>query len=178
MGESAKMLTGIPTLVFVPLFGVGIMLVTVYASYATFAKYLKWMTAVLFTYVAAALLARPEWGAALLATVLPELRWDAIYVGTLVGVLGTTISPYLFFWQASQEVEEERAHGRRTVAQRRGATEHELRDARVDVSTGIGFSNLVFFFIVLTTASTLHRAGQEDIETARQAAEALRPLAG
>jgi len=178
MGESAKMLTGIPTLVFVPLFGVGIMLVTVYASYATFAKYLKWMTAVLFTYVAAALLARPEWGAALLATVLPELRWDALYVGTLVGVLGTTISPYLFFWQASQEVEEEKAHGRRTSAQRRGATPHELSDARLDVNTGMLFSNVVMYFIILATAGTLNRAGITEIETAREAAEALRPLAG
>src|SRR5437899_12371588 len=101
-----------------------------------------------------------------------------MYVGTLVGVLATTISPYLFFWQASQEVEEEKAHGRRTSAQRRGATPHELSDARLDVMTGIGFSNLVFYFIILTTASTLNRAAITEIETAREAAEALRPLAG
>src|SRR5881628_3562948 len=101
MAEAAKMLTGIPTLVFVPLFGAGIMLVTVYTSYATFAKYLKWMTAVLFAYVVAAVLAHPDWWEAWAATVVPSLRWDAAYVATLVGVLGTTISPYLFFWQAS-----------------------------------------------------------------------------
>jgi NRAMP (natural resistance-associated macrophage protein)-like metal ion transporter len=178
MAESATMLTGVRTSVFVPLFGVSIMVVTVYASYATFARYLKWMTAVLVAYVAAALLARPDWGAALRATVLPELRWDALYVGTLVGVLGTTISPYLFFWQASQEVEEEKARGRRTSAQRRGATPHELADARLDVTTGVVFSNVVMYFIIVATASTLYRAGTTEIETAREAAEALRPLAG
>src|SRR2546426_3923748 len=97
MGESAKMLTGIPTLVFVPLFGVGIMLGTVYTSYATFARYLKWMTAMLFSYIAAAFIAGPNWRAVLHASVVPEIRWDSMYVGTLVGVLGTTISPYLLF---------------------------------------------------------------------------------
>jgi Mn2+/Fe2+ NRAMP family transporter len=96
----------------------------------------------------------------------------------LVAILGTTISPYLFFWQASQEVEEERAQGRRTVAQRRGATVHELRDARLDVNTGMFFSNLVMYFIILATGATLHRAGINQIESSRQAAEALRPLAG
>jgi Mn2+/Fe2+ NRAMP family transporter len=95
-----------------------------------------------------------------------------------VGILGTTISPYLFFWQASQEVEEQKSRGKKTIAQRRGATSHELADARLDVNTGMFFSNLVMYFIILATASTLHRAGVQDIETARQAAEALRPLAG
>jgi Mn2+/Fe2+ NRAMP family transporter len=93
-------------------------------------------------------------------------------------VLGTTISPYLFFWQASHEVEEEKARGRRTVAARRGASAHELTDARLDVTTGMLFSNLVMFFIMLTTGATLHASGRTEIETARQAAEALRPLAG
>jgi Mn2+/Fe2+ NRAMP family transporter len=150
----------------------------VYTSYTAFARCLKWLTAVLFAYVLAAFLAQPDWKAVLVATVLPTLRWDPSTTTTLVAILGTTISPYLFFWQASQEVEEERAHGRRTLAQRRGATAHELRDARLDVTTGICLSNLVFYFIILTTASTLHEAGLRDIQTAREAAEALRPLAG
>jgi len=93
-------------------------------------------------------------------------------------VLGTTISPYLFFWQASHEVEQEKAQGRRTLAQRRGAAAHELADARLDVFTGMFFSNVAMFFIMLATAATLHPAGRTEIETARQAAEALRPLAG
>ncbi|OGL29989.1 MAG: iron transporter, partial [Candidatus Rokubacteria bacterium RIFCSPLOWO2_12_FULL_69_21] len=178
MAESAAMLTGIPSLVFVPVFGLSILAVTTYTSYATFAKGLKWLTAVLFAYIIAAFLAGPDWRSVILASVLPTVRWDPVSITTLVGILGTTISPYLFFWQASQEVEEEKARGRRTLAQRRGATEHELRDARLDVNTGMFFSNLVMYFIILATASTLYRAGQRDIQTARQAAEALRPLAG
>jgi Mn2+/Fe2+ NRAMP family transporter len=96
----------------------------------------------------------------------------------LVGILGTTISPYLFFWQAAEEVEEERSMGRTTLAQRRGATDEELSDSRTDVLAGMFFSNFVMYFIILTTASTLHAHGVTNIETARQAAEALRPLAG
>jgi Mn2+/Fe2+ NRAMP family transporter len=96
----------------------------------------------------------------------------------MVAVLGTTISPYLFFWQASHEVEEEKAQGRRTVAARRGASAHELADARLDVTTGMLFSNVVMFFIMLTTGATLHATGRTEIQTAREAAEALRPLAG
>lgn len=178
MAESAAMLTGIPSLVFVPVFGLSILAVTTYTSYATFAKGLKWLTGVLFAYVVAAFLAGPDWRSVILASVLPTVRWDPVSITTLMGILGTTISPYLFFWQASQEVEEEKARGRRTLAQRRGATDHELRDARLDVNTGMFFSNLVMYFIILATASTLYRAGQRDIQTARQAAEALRPLAG
>jgi Mn2+/Fe2+ NRAMP family transporter len=97
---------------------------------------------------------------------------------TLVAILGTTISPYLFYWQASQEVEEEKALGRRTLANRRGATGREITDRTLDVGVGTFFSNLVMFFIILTTAVTLHQHGITKIETSRQAAEALRPLAG
>ncbi len=178
MAEAAAMLTGLPAIPFVVLFGVGITLVTVYASYATLARYLKWLTAVLFAYIAAAVLARPNWSAVLLATFVPSFRWNSASVATLVGILGTTISPYLFFWQASQEVEEEKGRGKRRLAERRGATAHELADARLDVNTGMFFSNLVFFFIILATASTLYRSGHHEIQTARQAAEALQPLAG
>lgn len=178
MAEAAAMLTGLPALPLVLLFGIGITIITVYTSYATFAQTLKWLTAILFAYIAAAFMARPDWPAVLRATVIPDFQWDQRSVGTLVGILGTTISPYLFFWQATQEVEEQKSHGKRTIAERRGATPHDLADARLDVNTGMFFSNLVMFFIILATASTLHRAGLHDIETARQAAEALRPLAG
>jgi NRAMP (natural resistance-associated macrophage protein)-like metal ion transporter len=178
MAEAGAMLTGLPALPLVLVFGVGITIVTVYTSYATLARCLKWLTAVLFAYIAAAFLARPEWPTVLQATTVPTLQWNGRSVGMLVGILGTTISPYLFFWQASQEVEEEKGRGKKTLAQRRGATAHELADARLDVNTGMFFSNLVMYFIILATASTLHRAGLHDIRTARQAAEALRPLAG
>jgi hypothetical protein len=176
MAEAAAMLTGLPALPFVVVFGVGITAITVYTSYATFAHTLKWLTAVLFAY----------WRGLHGAPALAGCSWPPSCqpartgrsVSTLVGILGTTISPYLFFWQATQEVEEQKSQGKKTIAQRRGATSHELADARLDVNTGMFFSNLVMYFIILATASTLHRAGVQDIETARQAAEALRPLAG
>ena len=178
MADAAEMLTGVPSEFWVPLLGLGVIVATVYTSYARFAAWLKWLTAVLFAYILSAVLAQPNWSAALRDTLVPHVPWDARAVPTLVGILGTTISPYLFFWQASQEVEEERAKGRRTVAERRGASDHELRDARQDVFTGMAFSNVVMYFIILATAATLFRAGRNDIETSRQAAEALRPLAG
>ena len=178
MAEAAALLTGLPALPFVVVFGVGITVITIYTSYATFAQTLKWLTAVLFAYVAAAFMAHPHWPGVLMATVIPDFHWTRPAVSTFVGILGTTISPYLFFWQATHEVEEEKRRGKKTIAQRRGATPHELADARLDVNTGMFFSNLVMYFIILATASTLHRAGVQDIETARQAAEALRPLAG
>jgi len=178
MADAAEMLTGLASGFWVPLFGLGVIVATVYTSYARFAAWLKWLTAVLFAYILSAVLAQPNWSAALRDTLVPHVPWDARAVPTLVGILGTTISPYLFFWQASQEVEEERAKGRRTVAERRGASDHELRDARQDVFTGMAFSNVVMYFIILATAATLFRAGRNDIETSRQAAEALRPLAG
>jgi len=178
MADAAEMLTGVPSEFWVPLFGLGVIVATVYTSYARFAAWLKWLTVVLFAYILSAVLAQPNWSAALRDTLVPHVPWDARAVPTLVGILGTTISPYLFFWQASQEVEEERAEGRRTVAERRGASDHELRDARQDVFTGMAFSNVVMYFIILATAATLFRAGRNDIETSRQAAEALRPLAG
>lgn len=178
MGEAAEMLTGLSRLVWVPVFALTIVLVTVYARYEAFARALKWLTGVLFAYVAAAVLAQPDWSAALRATVTPRFDAEATSIATLVAILGTTISPYLFFWQASQEVEEEKALGRHTLAQRRGATAHDLADAALDVNTGMIFSNVVMYFIILATASTLHRSGHREIESARQAAEALRPLAG
>jgi NRAMP (natural resistance-associated macrophage protein)-like metal ion transporter len=178
MAEAAAMLTGLPALPLVLVFGLGITVVTIYMSYPTFAQSLKWLTAVLFAYIVAAFMARPHWSGVLRATLVPDLRWSRDSIATLVGILGTTISPYLFFWQATQEVEEEKSMGRKTVAERRGASPHELADARLDVNTGMFFSNIVMYFIILATASTLHRAGQRDIQTAAQAAEALRPLAG
>jgi NRAMP (natural resistance-associated macrophage protein)-like metal ion transporter len=178
MAGVTHMLIGVSPLVSVPVLGLVILLTTIYASYATFAQYLKWLTAVLFAYVGTAFLARPDWRQVAVAVVVPRLSWDSVYVTTMVAVLGTTISPYLFFWQASQEVEEEKARGRRTLAQRRGATAHELADARLDVATGMFFSNLVMFFIILATGATLHASGRTEIESAQQAAEALRPLAG
>src|SRR6185295_12945930 len=129
-------------------------------------------------YLAAAILAHPHWNEVLQATFLPRIELSANYLATFVAILGTTISPYLFFWQTAQEVEEERAQGRRSLKARHGATDEELRAARTDVITGMAFAGVVMYFIIVATGATLFTSGQREIETARQAAEALRPVAG
>ena len=177
MGEAAGMVTGVSpriwTFVFVALI-VGFMF---WSSYRQIASVFKWITLVLLAYVAAAFFAHVNWKAALIATIVPRLSWSRDSLAVFVGILGTTISPYLFFWQAAQEVEEERAHGR-NLAQRQGATDSELRRARTDVVAGMFASNFIMYFIILTTGATLHAHGVTHIDSAKQAAEALRPLAG
>ena len=178
MAEAMEMMTGLPSLMWLPLFAGLIVVLLVWSSYRHMARVLKWLTLVLFAYVAAAFMAHPRWSQVLRASFIPHIEWTASYIATFVAILGTTISPYLFFWQAAQEVEEERAKGRRTVHARRGATDEELRAARTDVLTGLVLAGMVMYFIILTTGATLYETGQRDIETARQAAEALKPLAG
>jgi NRAMP (natural resistance-associated macrophage protein)-like metal ion transporter len=178
MAAVSEMVTGVKAVFWTPLYAGFIVSLLFWSSYRQIARIFKWLTLVLFAYVLTAFLAHPDWWAVLRATVVPHVEWSNGFLAVLVGILGTTISPYLFFWQAAQEVEEDRAAGRRTVRQRRGATDAELRRARTDVVTGMFLSNLVMYFIILTTAATLHAGGQTTIATARQAAEALRPLAG
>ena len=172
------MVTGVNSLVWTPVYATLIISLLFWTSYSFIAKVFKWLTLVLFAYVIAAFLAHPDWRAVLHSTFVPHVEWSSAYIATFVGILGTTISPYLFFWQASQEVEEERKIGRQTVKEREGATDEELRKSRTDVMTGMFFSNLVMYFIILTTAATLHAHGQTNITTAQQAAKALEPLAG
>jgi len=178
MADAMQMLTGVVSYVWTPLFAIGIVAALILSSYRMLVKVFKYLTLVLFAYIGAALLAHPQWNAVLMNTLVPHIEWTREFISTLVGILGTTISPYLFFWQASQEVEEEREMGRVTVKARRGATDTELRAARNDVVVGMFFSNLVMYFIILTAAATLHRTGQTHITTAAQAAEALTPIAG
>lgn len=178
MAEVMQMMTGVTSYFWLPVFTILIVVLLVWLNYKHIARIFKWLTIVLFSYVLAAFLAHPRWSDVLKATVIPQLKLDATYVATILGVLGTTISPYLFFWQAAQEVEEERAMGRRTVHSRMGATDAELRAMRSDVLTGMAFAGVVMYFIIVTTGATLYASGHRDIETARQAAEALRPLAG
>ncbi|HEY3127824.1 MAG TPA: divalent metal cation transporter, partial [Acidobacteriota bacterium] len=165
-------------LFWTPLYAALIVSFLFWTSYARIATIFKWLTLILFAYVLAAFLANPNWLAVFRSTFIPKIEWSRNYLTTFVGILGTTISPYLFFWQASQEVEEERKRGRDTVAKRKGATKEELRRSRTDVITGMFFSNTVMYFIILTTAATLHAHGETKITTAKQAAEVLRPLAG
>ena len=178
MAEAMELITGVRAAVWLPLFAILIVVLLIYSSYKRIVRVFKWLTLVLFAYVIAAVLAHPRWSEVLRATFVPRIEWNASYLATFVAILGTTISPYLFFWQTAQEVEVERAMGRRTTKARRGATSEELRAARTDVLTGMAFSNLIMYFIIVATGATLYATGQRDIETAKQAAEALRPLAG
>ena len=148
-----------------------------WSSYRSIARVFKWLTLVLLAYVITAFVARVDWRLALHVTLVPHIEWSRSFFSVLVAILGTTISPYLFFWQAAQEVEEERAMGR-NLARRRGATRAELDGCRNDVVTGMFASNAIMYFIIITTAATLHADGQTNIATAQEAAEALRPLAG
>jgi len=177
MAEATQLVTGIRALICIPLYALFILALLFWSSYQLIARIFKWMTLVLFAYVFASFCAHVDWKHALVVTFVPHLEGSRGFLAVLVAILGTTISPYLFFWQAAEEVEEERTKGG-TLAQRKGATGRELRNARADTVTGMFFSNLIMYFIILTTAATLHAHGQTDITTARQAAEALRPLAG
>jgi NRAMP (natural resistance-associated macrophage protein)-like metal ion transporter len=178
MADAMQMITGIPAYYWTPFFAALITGLLFWTSYRTMARVFKWLTLVLLAYVITSFLAHPDWAAVVRATFIPHIEWTKDYIAVLVGLLGTTISPYLFFWQAAQEVEEDRDHGKTTVAQRRGSTNKELRIAMKDVVTGMLLSNVVMYFIILTTATTLNAHGMKNIETAKQAAEALRPLAG
>jgi NRAMP (natural resistance-associated macrophage protein)-like metal ion transporter len=178
MAKVTEMVTGINSMYWTPVYALVIASFLIWSSYYTIARIFKWMTLVLFAYVIAAFFAKPDWSAVLHSTFIPHIEWSGKYWATLVGIFGTTISPYLFFWQASQEVEEEKEQGELTVEARKGSTNAELRKSRNDVITGMLFSNLIMYFIILTTAATLHAHGKTVIDTAKDAADALRPLAG
>lgn len=178
IAAAINLLVPIPALALVVPIAAGIVVLQILGSYALISKIFKWLTLTLFGYIVAAFLARPHWGEVLKATVVPTIRFDHVYLMTLVAILGTTISPYLFFWQASQEVEEELKMGRETLAEREGATDREIKIAEIDVDVGMIFASIVFYFVILASAATLHAAGKTDIQTATEAAQALRPLAG
>jgi Mn2+/Fe2+ NRAMP family transporter len=178
MGDALVLLAGGNSSIYIVFFALVSLTLQIFIPFPRYAPILKWLTLALFAYVGTVLVV-PFPGQALRDTLVPQLAWRADYIGMLVAVLGTTISPYLFFWQASQEVEEQRAT----------PGDHPLRDApdqarahlariKLDTYLGMLFSNLIAFCIMLTTAATLHAAGVKDIQSAAQAADALRPLAG
>jgi Mn2+/Fe2+ NRAMP family transporter len=171
-------LSGLPAAYLTPLYAAGIAALLAQCSYRRIAQLFKWMTLALFTYAVAAFLARPDWHSVARATLAPHFERSSAFLTMFVALAGTTISPYLFFWQATQEVEEDREKGKTTLAQRKGATDDETRDSRIDVITGMAVSNLIMYAIILTTAATLHARGLTHITTTEQAAEALRPVAG
>lgn len=150
----------------------------VWGSYTLIRNIFRWLALTLLAYVGAAILAKPDLMEVIRGTLIPTIRFDQQFLSLLVAVIGTTLSAYLYTWQSNQEVEEEIAMGRRRLVDRKGATHQELKATRKDVITGMFFSNLVMYFIILSTASTLFKTGTTEINTAAEAAEALRPLAG
>lgn len=178
MAESARLVLALPSWLYLTGFAAVVVLLEVFVSYKRYVNVLRWLTLALFSYVIAAFLTSPDWANAIRHTLVPNLpSGDGVWT-IIVAVLGTTISPYLFFWQASEEVEEETAEGRTTAKQRQGVTRRELKRMRTDVATGMIFSNLIMFFIIVATAGTLYSAGIGEIRSPAEAAEALRPLAG
>lgn len=179
MSASANLVVPqIPVLVWVTFFGALLLVTILFCSYRVIADTFKWLTVSLFAYVVTAFWIKPDWGNVLRALVTPHIQFSRDWITTMVGVLGTTITPYLFFWQSSLEVEEEKSMGRATLAQRRGATKAEIDDAHFDVNTGMIFSNAIMAFIIITTALTLYVHHKTHIATAQDAAEALKPLVG
>ncbi len=180
MGAAAQLVFGGSLNAYVLVLGLLSLFLVVYVPYKKYVHYLKWLTLALFAYVATAFVVHVPWKIALRSTVIPSVTWTADYWMALVAVLGTTISPYLFFWQTSEEAEDVRLSRKESPLKRRPEQAlPEFRRISLDTWIGMGFSNLVAFFIILTTAVTLHVASAgKGIETAADAAKALQPLAG
>ncbi len=179
MGAAGQLLLGGSLLPYVVGFAALSLVLQIYIPYTTYVKYLKWLTLALFAYVLTAFVAHVDWRQALRSTLLPSISFNTKYFTTLTAVLGTTISPYLFFWQASEEAEDVRNNRKDHALKYAPWQAHEqFARIRVDTYVGMGLSNAVALFIILTTAATLHAAGIRDVETSAQAAKALEPLAG
>jgi len=178
MGASLQLLIGGNIWLYTAIFGIISILLEVFMSYRSYASVLKWTTLSLFAYVAVAAVAHVPWGHALRSLVVPEFKWTAAYATGFVAILGTTISPYLFFWQAAQEIEEERRTHSKPLMKAPKTAGPELKRIRDDTLIGMGISTLVSVAIVFATAATLNANGTTNVESAAQAAEALRPVAG
>lgn len=179
MGEALKLMVGGPAHYYAVGFGVVSLLLQIFIPYSRYVRILKWLTLALLAYVATIFVVQIPWEQVLIKTVLPHMSWKPEYITTVVAVFGTTISPYLFFWQASQEVEELKADpAAKPLKDAPSQARANFRRIKIDTYIGMGFSNLVAFFIILTTAVTLNLHGVTDIQTSTQAATALRPIAG
>ena len=178
MGAAVGLLIGGPIGLYTLLFGLFCIIVEVALSYERYSSVLKWATLSLFAYVAVVVVAQVPWGEALTSLVVPRIEWTGAYATAVVAILGTTISPYLFFWQAGQEIEEQKRHKVKPLCITPKDAGPELKRIRIDTLTGMAFSSIVSLAIVFATAATLHANGIRDIETSAQAAEALRPIAG
>jgi len=178
MGAALALLIGGNGGLYTLLFGIVCIVLEVGLSYPRYAAILKWTTLSLFTYVAVVMVAQVPWGIALRSLVVPEVQFNVAYATAFVAILGTTISPYLFFWQAGQEIEEQHRRHAKPLCLTASSAGPELKRIRIDTLTGMAFSTLISLAIVFATAATLHANGVHNIETSSQAAEALRPIAG
>ena len=179
MADAAKLLIGGHGIIYVVFFGVISVVAQIFLDYKRYVSVLKWLTLSLFAYVAALVFAHVSWGEALAGVLIPKITWSADYFTTIVAIFGTTISPYLFFWQASQEAEDQRVDTRKQpLIEKHYGAQKEFHRIRADTIVGMAFSNLIALSIIVTAAATLHAAGKTDIQTSAQAAEALKPIAG
>ncbi|WOH66867.1 Nramp family divalent metal transporter [Bradyrhizobium sp. BWA-3-5] len=179
MADASKLLIGGHSIVYVLLFGLISVGAQIFLDYKRYVAVLKWLTLSLFAYVAALAFAKVSWGDALAGILLPRLSWNLDYFTTIVAIFGTTISPYLFFWQASQEAEDQRVDKtKRPLIEKHYGARREFSRIRADTIIGMAFSNLIALSIIVTAAATLHVAGKTNIQSSAEAAEALRPIAG
>lgn len=179
MADALKVLIGGPGIVYVVIFGAVSVLAQIFFNYDRYVAVLKWLTLSLLAYVIALAVVKVPWTEALKGALIPHMSWNVDFLTTLVAILGTTISPYLFVWQSSQEAEEQRIDDNKTPLKRDISTAvAEFRRIRLDTLIGMGFSNLIALSIIITTAATLHAQGKTDIQSSAQAAEALKPIAG
>jgi NRAMP (natural resistance-associated macrophage protein)-like metal ion transporter len=179
MADATKLLIGGPGIVYVLLFGVTSVVAQIFLDYKRYIAVLKWLTLSLFAYVGALAVAHIAWDEALTGILIPRITWSADYFTTIVAIFGTTISPYLFFWQASQEAEDQRVDvTKQPLIDKHYGARREFHRIRADTIVGMAFSNLIALSIIFTAAATLHASGKTDIQTSAQAAEALRPIAG
>lgn len=179
MGAATHLLVAGSAQLYVVAFAIGCALLEIFSRYERYASILKWTSVSLFAYVATALVVNVPWGRVALATVVPSFSWQTDYIVTIVAVLGTTITPYCFFWQSSEEAEEEQINpAAHPLLAAPTEAPSEISRIRIDTWVGMGFSNLISWSIIVTTAATLNASGITDIQTSAQAAEALRPIAG
>jgi Mn2+/Fe2+ NRAMP family transporter len=179
MADALKLLIGGPRIFYVIAFGVVSVAAQIFFDYKRYVAVLKWLTLSLFAYVIALAVAKVPWGEALRGVLIPSISWNTAFLTTLVAILGTTISPYLFVWQSAQEAEEQRIDKDKTpLKQDTSDARVEFHRIRLDTLIGMGFSNLIALAIIITTAATLHANGVTDIQSSAQAAEALKPVAG
>lgn len=178
MAAAINLFVPLPIPLIVVVVAAAIFGLQLFGSYTMIRNIFRWLALALLAYVGAAIMSKPDAIAVMRGTLIPTIEFSREFLSILVAIIGTTLSAYLYTWQSNEEVEEEIAEGRSTVKERKGATEGELRRSRRDILIGMTFSNLIMYFIILSTGSTLYEAGEHDIETAAQAAEALRPIAG